>query len=304
MNRKRRLVLRAVLLGEGNAMKASFLGRRRREPARRRRDGRLSLERLEARYVLDGVTLAGDLFDVGQNSLAAPLDVLANDFFPADYAGQRRITSISFGSEGGAISVAADGRSLAYAPPADYFGAEVFTYVVDDQFAAEVQVRIHAPLAHDAYTIVPDGLQRPLDVLANDPFWASYAGARVITSVSTASAGGEAILAADGRSILYTPPEEPHGDDQFIYIVDGRYPARVTISIPQPLQPDQVELVQHTPTTFHLLANDPFWAGYGSTKGRRPSSPATAARCSTPPPPAPPGPTRSATSSTGPTRRA
>jgi len=241
--------------------------RRSKRPASRHGGTqRLRIEQLESRLALDGATLANDVFDVGQNSPSANLDVLANDVFTADYTGARRVTSISYGSEGGSIEVAADGQSLRYAPPADFFGTETFVYVVDHEHTAQVQVHVRAPLAFDSLTIPPDGIQRRLEVMANDPFWPDYAGPREITSVSVTSAGGEVEIGADRRSILYTPPEGAYGKDEFVYIVDGVYPARVTISIPETLKPDQVELVQHTPGTFDLLANDPFWPGYAGQR--------------------------------------
>jgi uncharacterized secreted protein with C-terminal beta-propeller domain len=137
---------------------------------------------------------------------------------------------------------------------------------VDGEFSAQVQVQVRAPLTFDAYTIPPDGVERTLDVLANDPFWEGYAGPRRITSVSIASAGGDVDVAVDGGSILYTPPEGAFGKDEFIYVVDGVYPARVTVTIPEALKSDQLELVQHTPGTFDLLANDPFWAAYSGAR--------------------------------------
>ena len=246
---------------------ASF-GASRRRKWRPGRPTSLALERLEPRLVLDGglVTLASDVFQVGQNSPSGPLGVLANDVFAGEYAGARQITSISYGSEGGSIEIAADGKRLLYAPPADFFGTESFVYVVDDEFSTQVQVQVRAPLTFDAYTIAPDGIEHALDVLANDPFWDGYAGPRQITSVSVASAGGQIVVAVDGRSILYTPPEGAAGNDEFIYIVDGVYPARVTIKIPDALKPDQLETVQHTQATFDLLANDPFWLGYSGAR--------------------------------------
>ena len=237
---------------------------RRGKPQRRRPPG-LHLERLESRCVLDGelVTLVADVFDVGQNSPPGALNVLANDLFASEYAGARRITSVSYGSEGGSVEIAADGQSLRYAPPADFFGTETFVYVVDGQFTARgASSRIARRWR---------STRLPFRPMASSARWTCWrttrsgratAGHGEITSVSVASAGGEVLVAPDRRSILYTPPDGAFGNDEFIYIVDGIYPARVTISIPETLKSDQVELVQHTPGTFDLLANDPFWPGY------------------------------------------
>jgi hypothetical protein len=226
------------------------------------------METLERRYVLDTglVALANDAVEVHQNSPATNLSVLANDQFDPAYTGPRQITSLSYGSEGGRVSVAADGQSVRYAPPADFFGTETFVYVVDHEFSATVTIGVQPLLAFDQYEIPPDGIQRVLDVLANDPFWEGYGGERVITATSVGSAGGEVEISGDGKQILYTPSTEAFGQESFIYIVDNLYPARVTIKIPQPLESDQLEMVQHSTLTFSPLVNDPFWPGYTGAK--------------------------------------
>jgi len=223
------------------------------------------LEPLEARYLLDGdpVALADDVFDAHQNSSTADLDVLANDHFDPAYPGERRITSVSYGSEGGRVEISESGQSILYRTPADFFGTETFLYVVDQQFAAQVKVSVASPLEFDTYEIPPDGIERQLKVLENDPFWTGYTGLREITSFSVSSAGGNVALATDRRSVFYTPPEDVFGNDEFIYIVDGLYSARVTVTVPKTLEPDRFEIVQNTQANvFAVIANDPFWKGY------------------------------------------
>ena len=134
--------------------------------------------------------------------------MLANDQFEETYEGQRLITSVSYGSEGGRIEIGGDGQHTLYTPPADFFGTESFVYAVDSEFTAQVFVKIQAPLAFDHYEIPPDGVTRQLDVLANDPFWSDYEGPRRITSVSVGSAGGTVQIGSDAQTIQYTPPEE------------------------------------------------------------------------------------------------
>ena len=222
-------------------------------------------ERLELRYVLDGalVSLTDDFFDVHQNSPSEQFDVLGNDLFENVYAGQRAITSVSYGSEGGTAEISADRQSIRYAPPADYFGVETFVYVVDGQHTATVNITISTPLSFDEFHIPPDGLERRLPVMANDDFWPGYDGPRVITSLSVTSAGGAAVRSADQQAVLYTPPQGPFTKDEFIYIVDHIYPARVTISIPETLESDRFEVVQNAQGhRLPVLSNDPFWPGY------------------------------------------
>ena len=229
----------------------------------------LRVEQLECRYLLDsgGVTLADDHFDLPQNGPQVVLDVLANDQFEDTYEGQRLITSVSYGSEGGRIEIGDDGQHTLYTPPADFSGTESFVYAVDSEFTAQVFVKIQAPLEFDDYEIPPDGVTRQLDVLANDPFWPDYEGPRRITSVSVGSAGGTVEIGSDAQTIQYTPPEGAYGRETFIYVVDDLYPAQVTVEIPVTLKGDQYELLQHDPPTIlNVLANDPFWPGYSGAR--------------------------------------
>ena len=228
----------------------------------------MRIEQLETRYVLNGhAVLADDAFPLRENGPQVGLDVLANDVFGDEYQGPRLITSVSYGSEGGRIAVAADRRSILYTPPADFFGTETFVYAVDGQYTAQVEVSVAAPLTFDNYTIPPDGQVHVLDVLANDPFWSDYTDPRQITAASVGSAGGTIEIAPDGKSIRYTPPEEEFGKETFIYVVDEIYPAVVTIEIPETLTGDRYEFVQRTPAQpLNVLANDPFWPGYAGDR--------------------------------------
>ncbi|MEE8450537.1 MAG: beta-propeller domain-containing protein [Thermoguttaceae bacterium] len=227
---------------------------------------RLCFEPLEHRMLLD-VGAAGavdDLFEVRQNSEARLLDVLDNDTFAPDYTGARRITSVSYGSEGGRVEMADDGLAISYAPPADFSGAETFVYYVDGRFSATVTVNIDSPLAPDTYAFAPDGEPRILDVLGNDPFWADYDGPRQITAVGEPPLGSELEIAADGKSLRYTPPRDAYGKDAFVYIVDNLYPAEIKIDILNPLKANHYrEIVQNSENNvLHVLANDSFWPGY------------------------------------------
>ncbi|MGD9127922.1 MAG: beta-propeller domain-containing protein, partial [Planctomycetia bacterium] len=212
--------------------------------------------------------LVGDAFEVHQNDDPQLFDVLANDVFGNDYAGQKRITSVSYGSEGGRVDISDDGLFLQYSPPADFAGSETFVYYVDNTLSATVTVSIDAPLNPDQYEILPTGEGKVLDVLANDPFWANYDGPGKITAVSTTALGNELTIAEDGKSLLYTPASDADGKDSFVYIVDGLYPAEVTINIPNPLTNDQFHgLVEQSENNIlDVLSNDPFWDSYPGEK--------------------------------------
>ncbi|MBM4094259.1 MAG: hypothetical protein FJ276_33350, partial [Planctomycetes bacterium] len=188
----------------------------------------LFLETLEKRELLHAASLVDDSYDARQNADAATLQVLANDVFGDRYAGERLITAVSYGSQGGRIEIADGGQSLRYSPPADYAGVEGFVYFVDGQYSANVTINIVSPLRDDSFTVLPNGQPGVLDVLRNDPFWAGYHGPRKITATSATGLGGRLQITADGRSIRYTPPDHDYGEDTFVYIVDERYPAEVT----------------------------------------------------------------------------
>lgn len=225
----------------------------------------LRLELLESRLALDGggLTLVDDAFDLRENGPQVELDVLANDDIPAEYPGAGLITSVSYGSEGGRIEIAPGGGSVLYTPPADFAGVETFAYAVDGQQTANVEVSLLAPLADDQYELPPDGQVVTLDVLANDPFWEGYDGARRITAVSVGSRGGVVEIAPNGKSIRYAAPLNGLLDETFTYVVDDLYPARVTVEMRHPLRGDEYEVVQHDPPrVLDVLENDPFWEGY------------------------------------------
>ena len=240
---------------------------------KRCRDGRAvssfhSLETLERRDLLAAdLELLNDHYVVRQNQASVPFDVLANDSFADNYDGPRQVTSVSYGSEGGNIQLSEDRKTIHYAPPADFQGVEFFNYFVDGREFAQVKVTVEAPLESDEFQIPPNGQVHELEVLANDPFWPDYDGERRITLASVSSVGSEVTIAPDGRSILYTPSDEAYGSDQFVYIVDGIYPARVMIEVPPTTASDQYELLQNsTGKRLSVLANDPFWPGYAGDR--------------------------------------
>lgn len=230
-----------------------------------RRADSLTLESLEARQLLaaDGASLIADAYTVQQNSRGHELDVLANDLFDADYAGAKQITDVSLGSLGGRISIAADGKSLLYDAPADGSGEETFTYYVDDEHSATVEVQVEAPLRDDLYEFVPDRLTWNLEVLENDSFWEDYQGERKITLVSASSRGATVEIAEDGKSLTYTRLDHEYRADTLIYIVDDKYPAAVVVDIAPPVESDRFQFVQFSNSrTVRPLDNDPLWEDY------------------------------------------
>lgn len=233
------------------------------------RKKQLQLEALETRQLLaaDGAHLLRDSFEIRQNAREQTLDVLQNDGFDDDYAGEKKITHVSLGDQGGRIRVADDGASLIYAPPADRSGTERFTYFVDQDHSARVTVRISAPLQDDHLKLVPDRDAYTFDVLENDPFWEDYAGPKEITLVSASVTGADVGISEDGKSLTYTRREHYYHSDRLTYVVDNQYPATITVDFTDPLKDDNHQMVQFDPAaTVNVIADDPFWQGYAGEK--------------------------------------
>lgn len=223
------------------------------------------LEPLESRHLLaaDGATLVNDSFELRQNEGESSLSVLVNDRFDDDYAGEKRITSVSLASQGSRVEIGETGQTLRYTPAAGISGQERVTYFVDGRFDATAVINITAALHEDSYEFVPDRDSYQLDVLANDPFWAGYSGPREITLVSASSNGATVEIADDRNSLTYHRADHRYGSDTLVYVVDDIYPATVKIDVLSPLTRDRHQLVQFDPTqSVNVVRNDQFWDGY------------------------------------------
>ena len=211
-----------------------------------------------------GVQLTDDVFEVRQNGEPGLLDVLANDMLDDLAPGERRIVAISYGSQGGRIEVSEDGLAVRYAPPPDFAGVESFRYFAGGS-SAGVSVRINSPLADDEYRDVIPREETLLDVLANDSFWDGYLGERRITFVTAATQGSEVSIADDGRSLLYTSAIDARGNESFVYVVDGQYNAKVTLSIlhPFPTGSHRDEVIQNSQqNVIDVMSDAQFWSSY------------------------------------------
>ncbi len=181
--------------------------------------------------------LAFDRSVADQNGDAITIDVTANDF-PVDdyyvraygpYLGNRVLTSVSQSEQGGTVSITADGN-VSYLPPPDYVGQDAFTYTIDNFLTELVRIDVVRRTNDDAVHIA-SGATEMLNVLANDILGADYDGTGVITAVTESVAGADVTIADDGRSIVYTPPADFQGEDNFVYTLDGQSKATVTVSV-------------------------------------------------------------------------
>jgi VCBS repeat-containing protein len=79
----------------------------------------------------DPPTARNDTAAIPEDSGANVIDVLANDSFAPDLNETLTITTVSQGSNG-AVAITGNGTSLTYAPNANFFGNDTFTYTISD----------------------------------------------------------------------------------------------------------------------------------------------------------------------------
>jgi uncharacterized secreted protein with C-terminal beta-propeller domain len=141
------------------------------------------------------------------------------------------------------------GRSLEGLEPRQLLAGDTVTLLPDQVFVYQ-----NAPLA-------------ALNVLGNDVFGDDYTGAREISAVSFGSEGGRIEISGDRKSVLYAPPADFAGEEQFSYFVDGSFFAMVKVDVRSPLEADGYELPPDGQVhQLNVLENDPFWPGYSGPK--------------------------------------
>ncbi|MDA1179216.1 MAG: S8 family serine peptidase, partial [Planctomycetota bacterium] len=213
--------------------------------------------------VLDAVN---DTFTVNQNTVNSLLSVLANDSLGG---GGRVISAVGPTNRGGTAVIAAGAQGLLYTPATGFVGSETFTYTIRDTNGttdtASVTVTVRAVIlanaGDDALAVQQNSTNNTLDVLAND----SSDSALVISSVSATNNGGTVTIAANGKSLIYTPANNFLGSETFTYTIrdleGDTDQATVTVSVLQPAtitaNADTFNVTSNT--TNHILnpiAND------------------------------------------------
>lgn len=190
----------------------------------------------EAPPVLDAVN---DTYTVNQNTVNNLLSVLANDSLGG---GGRVISAVGPTNRGGTAVIANGAQGVLYTPTVGFVGSETFTYTIRDANGttdtASVTVTVRAVIlanaGDDAPTVQQNSTNNTLDVLAND----TSDSALVISSVGATNNGGTVTIAANGKSLIYTPANNFLGSETFTYIVrdleGDTDQATVTVSVLQP----------------------------------------------------------------------
>ncbi len=200
-------------------------------------------------------------------------ELLANDTSGATPARTLTVSSIqAIGATKGSIS------GTTYTPLANSTDADVLTYTVTDSsgLSATGTITINitavndAPVAvNDSTTAIAGSVDNDILVLSNDTPGPANESTQTltITNVTTPSNGGTVTIAANGRSILYTPDPTYIGSETFIYTVqDNGNPARtatatVTVDVAPATRPfavaNRFTVVEDTTNNvFNVLAND------------------------------------------------
>lgn len=193
-----------------------------------------------------------------------PLDVLANDI------DDDTMLIVAVGPVANGTRIFSSSM-ITYTPNPNFFGTEVFTYTITDQFqsgtdTAVVTVTVtnvnDPPIAvNDAFTVTEDSLNNPLNVLANDIFAPDPPETFTITAVGTPPNG---VVVFSASMITYTPNLNFNGVEVFTYtMTDGGFSSTATITVTVTPVNDPVTAVndtdttnEDTPKTISVLTND------------------------------------------------
>ena len=184
-----------------------------------------------------GLIANDDLFNVDEDSVDFPLDVLANDINEA--GGEMTIIETGPTSQGGTVTIAADGQSLLYTPVPDFFGEEEFTYTITNgEFTSTANVTVQVapvndpPIAvDDLFEVDENSQENFLDVLDNDQIDPDIDETLWVMEVGPTSHGGLVQIAPNGTHLLYTPAAGFNGTETFTYTIADRpsgHPEKLT----------------------------------------------------------------------------
>ena len=216
-----------------------------------------------------------DTFSVAEDSLNNPLDVLLNDVDDDT----KIIVAVGPVANGTRIF---SSSMVTYTPNADFFGTEVFTYTITDQFqsgtdTAVVTVTVtnvnDPPIAvNDAFTVTEDSLNNPLNVLANDLITPDTGETLSISAVGNPPNGTALFFST---MITYTPNADFFGTEVFTYTISdgngGFDTATITVTVTNvndpPIAVDDVFTVTEDSgaNVLPVLANDTFAPDVGET---------------------------------------
>ncbi|MBK8161659.1 MAG: tandem-95 repeat protein [Gammaproteobacteria bacterium] len=226
----------------------------------------------------DPPVVADDNFAVLEDSTTS-LAVLTNNGngVDADPDGDAlTISAVGVPDNGGNVGINGAQTALIYAPAADFFGTETFTYTVSDGhggFDTATVAVIVAPVnddpaaRDDAFSVAEDSTTT-LSVLADNGNGADLdidGGALTIVGVSLTSQGGSLSLNAGNTALIYTPTADFFGIETFTYTVSdgqgGTDSAIATVTVtpvndPPVARDDDLIVAEDSTTLLALLADN------------------------------------------------
>lgn len=177
----------------------------------------------------DNPTAAADAQTVAEDSGATTINVLTNDGFAPDTGETISVVSVTQGSQGGTITIGANGANVVYTPKANFFGTETFTYTISDGNSGTATATVTMTVTpvndppdavNDTATTIKNTGPLTINVLANDTFAPDTGEVLTITAVTQPTTGGTVTIASDGKSLVYTPTANFSGTVTFTYTIN------------------------------------------------------------------------------------
>lgn len=225
-----------------------------------------------------------DTFNVDEDSNNFTLNPLTNDTIVAGSGTVLTIDAVGATSNGGTVTIGANGTSLLYTPAANYVGTETFTYTVKNQNGdvdtATITVQVanvnDPPVAtNDTFTVSEDSTNQTLDVLGNDLQAPDTGETLRVQSVSSGSQGGSISVGGGGSHVVYSPAPNFIGTETFTYVVSdgngGTATGTVTVTVnnanDNPVAvTDSITVAEDSDTTLvNVLTNDTTGNDVGET---------------------------------------
>ncbi|WP_254512907.1 Ig-like domain-containing protein [Anatilimnocola floriformis] len=222
-------------------------------------------------------TAVNDTVNFNEDSTNNTINPLANDTVTSGSVSDLVITAVGTTSNGGTVSIAADGKTLSYTPAANYNGLETFTYTIrrgasGATTTATVNVQVQpvndAPNAvDDTKTVNENSTDNTIDVLGNDLTTPDTNETIKVTAVGQGNHGGTITIVSNGSSIRYTPAPSFVGTETFTYTITDTGgltdTATVTVTVldgndPPVANADTATTTEDiaTPIFINVLAND------------------------------------------------
>ncbi|MBN9522986.1 tandem-95 repeat protein, partial [bacterium] len=214
-------------------------------------------------------TAADDSLTVAEDAAAVVAAVLANDSSAPDVGEVLAVTAVTPATHG---TVTLVGGVVRYAPAANYFGPDSFTYTVSDGNGGEDTATVSVTVTPvndpptpgpDTLTVAEDDAAAVADVLANDSFAPDAGEALSVVAVGQPAHGTVTLV---GGVVRYAPAADYVGTDSFTYTLSdgngGTATGTVAVTVaavndPPTAGPDTLTVVEDAlPTIVDVLAND------------------------------------------------